>query len=134
LTAITGACNANFVAATTEALTGLLAGETYFVQVWSNAVEQGTFNVRLSNPSLSNSDFDSSNFSFTPNPVRDILSFSSNKEINAIQIFNVIGQEVLTKRSVNSISQVDMTTLPNGVYMIRVTSDNQSRTIKVIKE
>ncbi len=134
LNPVAAACNANLVAPATEAMTGLLAGETYYVQVWSNAVEQGTFVIRLSNPSLSNSNFESANFSYSPNPVSDILNFSSSKDINAVEIFNVIGQEVMTKRSANSISQVDMTTLANGLYIIRISADNQSRTIKVIKE
>ena len=134
LTPIAGACNANLVAATTESLTGLTAGEIYYVQVWSNFAEQGTFNLRLSNPSLGTSSFDSSAFDTYPNPVNDILNISFNKNINAVQVYNIVGQEVLAKTSTSTISQIDMSSLTNGIYLVKVFADNQIKTIKVVKE
>lgn len=134
LTAVLDSCNSNLVAATTESLTGLTPGETYYVQVWSNFAEQGTFTLRLSNPGLSASNFDAGNFSVYPNPVNDILNISYNKNVTGIAIYNMVGQEVLMQTSTSSISKVDMASLSNGIYMVRVTADNQVKTIKVIKE
>ena len=129
-----GACNPNLVAPTTESLTGLTAGETYYVQVWSNFAEQGTFSLRLTNPSLGISNFESSNFESYPNPVNDILNISYNKNVTGVAVYNLLGQEVLSKTSTSSINQIDMSQLPNGVYMVKVSADNQVKTIKVIKE
>ncbi len=134
LTAVAGACNSNLVAATTESLTGLTAGETYYVQVWSNFAEQGTFNLRLSNPSLGTSSFDSSVFETYPNPVDNILNISFNKNIKTVQVYNIVGQEVLAKTSTSTISQIDMSSLPNGIYLVKVFADNQIKTIKIVKE
>ena len=67
-------------------------------------------------------------------PVNDILNISYNKNITGVSIFNLIGQEVLSKTSTSTINQIDMTQLPNGVYMVKVSADNQIKTIKVIKE
>jgi hypothetical protein len=134
LTAITGACNSNLIAATTESLTGLTEGATYYVQVWSNFAEQGTFTLRLTNPSLGISDFNSSNFEVYPNPVSDILNISYNKNVTGVAVYNLIGQEVLSQTSTATISKIDMSSLSNGIYMVRVTADNQVKTIKVIKE
>ncbi len=134
LTPVAASCNANLVAPTTESLTGLVAGETYYVQVWSNFAEQGTFSLRLTNPSLGVSNFDSSNFKTYPNPVNDILNLSYNKNITGVAIYNLIGQEVLSKTSTSSINNIDMSQLPNGVYMVKVSADNQVKTLKIIKE
>ncbi|MBL0012393.1 MAG: T9SS type A sorting domain-containing protein [Flavobacterium sp.] len=134
LTAVANACNANLTAATTESLTGLTEGETYYVQVWSNFAEQGTFSLRLNDPSLGISDFDSSNFEVYPNPVNDMLNISYNKNVSGVAVYNLVGQEVLSQTSTTTISKIDMSSLSNGIYMVRVTADNQVRTIKVIKE
>ena len=130
----TTACNSNLIAATTESLTGLTAGNTYYVQVWSNAAEQGTFNLRLSDPSLGLSHFDSSSFKVFPNPVSNILNLSYDKEITNVSVFNLLGQEVMTKSLNSNLSQIDMSALSNGTYMIKVTADNEVKTIKIVKQ
>lgn len=134
LTAITGACNANIVATATESLTGLTAGETYYVQVWSNFAEQGTFSLRLSNPSLSTSNFNNSVFNVYPNPVRDVLNISYDKDITQVAVYNLVGQEVLSKTASAAISSIDMSSLSSGIYMVKLTSGSQSRTVKVAKK
>jgi hypothetical protein len=134
LTAVLDSCNSNLVAATTESLTGLTPGEIYYVQVWSNFAEQGTFNLRLSNPSLGISNFDSSVFEAYPNPVNDVLNISYSKNVTGVVIYNIVGQEVLTQTSSSSISKVDMSSLSKGIYIVRATTDNQVKMIKITKE
>jgi hypothetical protein len=112
----------------------LTPGETYYVQVWSNFAEQGTFTLRLNVPGLAVSDFDFSNFNIFPNPVNDVLNISYDKNISAVAIYNLMGQEVQFQKSDNTISEVDMSQLPNGIYMVRFASERHVKTIKVIKE
>jgi hypothetical protein len=134
LTALTGTCNSNLTVATSEVLTGLTPGETYFVQVWSNSAEQGTFTLRLSDDSLGNSSFDNANFSYYPNPVKNTLNLSYNQEISNIEVFNFLGQKVISNVINANAAQIDMSNLSKGAYMVKVTSNNQLKTIKVIKE
>lgn len=134
LTPVTGTCNADLTAATTESLTGLTSGLTYYVQVWSNAAEQGTFSLRLTDPNLATDNFDAANFRAYPNPVKNILNLSYNKNISDVTVFNLLGQEVMTKAVNANLSQIDMSHLANGAYMVKVTSENQVKTIKVIKQ
>jgi hypothetical protein len=47
---------------------------------------------------------------------------------------NLLGQEVITKSINSNQSQIDMSNLPQGTYLVKVTSENQVKTIKVIKE
>jgi Secretion system C-terminal sorting domain len=132
--AIAGSCNSNILTTATENLTGLTVGNTYFVQVWSSATEQGTFTLRMNDPTLGATTFDSSSFSSYPNPVIDVLNLSYSKNIDKVQVLNLVGQEVLTK-SVNATdAKVDMSNLASGTYLVRVSSENQVKTLKVIKQ
>lgn len=134
LTAVAATCNSNLTVATSEVLTGLTPGNTYFVQVWSNSAEQGTFALRLSDDGLGNSSFDSTNFSYYPNPVENTLNLSCNQEISSVEVYNLLGQKVSSNIIDANEAQVDLSNLSKGAYMVRVTANNQSKTIKIIKE
>ncbi|PWA06168.1 T9SS-dependent choice-of-anchor J family protein [Flavobacterium psychrotolerans] len=87
----------------------------------------------ISDPLLATDTFNSASFHTFPNPVKDILNISYDKNISNVAVFNLLGQEVMTKSVKQNQSQVDMSHLSNGTYMVKVTSDNQVKTIKVIK-
>jgi hypothetical protein len=66
--------------------------------------------------------------------VKDMLNLSYNKTISDVSVFNLLGQEVMI-RSINANqTQIDMSGLTAGTYLVKVTADNQVKTIKVIKE
>jgi len=134
LTPVLGSCNSNITTPTTESLTGLTGGNTYYVQVWSNAAEQGTFTLNLADPNMATDSFDTASFRAYPNPVKNILNLSYNKNISNVAVFNLLGQEVITKAVDNNQSQIDMSHLANGTYMVKVTVDNESKTLKVVKQ
>lgn len=134
LVAVAGACNANLTTATTESLTGLTAGSIYRVQVWSNAAEQGTFSLRLANPSLSNSSFDNQTFNAYPNPVIDVMHLSYDKNISTVEVFDILGQQVFSKLSNTHISEVDLSALSKGVYMVKINADKLVKTVKILKQ
>ena len=131
-------CTSNQTTATTASLTALNAGETYYVQVWSLPSEQGTFTLRLTDPNLATEAFDTTNFNAYPNPLStkngNVLNLSYNKNISKVAVYNLIGQEVATKSINANQSQIDMSNLSSGTYLVKVTADNQVKTIKVIKE
>jgi hypothetical protein len=131
---LVGTCTSNSTTTNTQTLTGLTAGNTYYIKVLSNGSEQGTFTLRLADPSLGNNAFNSANFSYYPNPVKNVLNLSYIDTISNVEVVNVLGQTVLnTKYNANQV-QVDLSTLANGAYMVKITSNNQVKTIKVIKQ
>ena len=83
---------------------------------------------------LSNSDFDNSNFLAYPNPVRDIFNISYTTEISSIRVINMIGQEVISKTINATSSQVDMSQLSAGTYIVNVTVGDSVKTLKVVKQ
>ncbi|WP_026703637.1 T9SS-dependent choice-of-anchor J family protein [Flavobacterium soli] len=83
---------------------------------------------------LSNPDFNSANFKFYPNPVKDVLNLSYDQAITNVAVFNLLGQKVIENTINATTAQVDMSNLATGSYLVKVTSENQTKTIKVIKE
>ncbi len=121
-----------------EVLTGLTPGETLYIAVWRYSFGtglDGTFQVSAYDASLlSNDAFETSTFKSYPNPVKNILNLSYNKNISNVAVYNLLGQEVIAKAMNANQSQIDMSHLSNGTYLVKVTADNQVKTIKVIKE
>jgi hypothetical protein len=68
-----------------------------------------------------------------PNPVVSQLNIESSDMITQIEIFNILGQQVLTIEGNSNKMNIDVSSLTAGTYMARVTSGNASKTIKLIK-
>lgn len=134
LTPVVNTCNSNLTVNFVESLTALVAGDTYFVQVWSNAAEQGTFTLNLADAPLKVDSFDTTNFLSYPNPVQDILNLSYTKNISSVSVHNLLGQQVVTKTINASQAKIDLSNLSNGTYLVKVNVDGLIKTLKVIKE
>src|SRR5690606_6047967 len=81
---------------------------------------------------LGRTDFETFAFRFYPNPVGDVLNLTSNSEISQINLFNMLGQKVTVVANANN-TQVDMSGLPTGNYIITVTIEGVTKTFKVVK-
>jgi len=134
LTPVALTCNSNLTAPTTESLTGLVEGSTYFVQVWSNSTEQGTFSIQMTDLGLGLTNAKLIDFTFYPNPVIDYLNLSYVSNISQVEIFNLLGQQVLSKKVNAPQGKIDMSSLNTGTYLVKVKSGDLIKTIKVIKE
>ncbi|MCF6131701.1 T9SS type A sorting domain-containing protein [Flavobacterium wongokense] len=66
-----------------------------------------------------------------PNPVKDILNIASDEAINKVAVYNVLGQEVITKSLSANEGSIDVSGLQLGTYFVKV---NEIRTVKVIKQ
>ena len=81
---------------------------------------------------------DVANFYLYPNPVNDILNFSlKNKElfIDAIEIVTSEGRLVLKqKQKNNALTQMDVSKLPKGMYLCKITSNRNTQIIKFLKQ
>lgn len=116
--------------------TAVNVGETYYVRVSGyDAASTGTFCLKVStNQLLSAQDFVSEAFKVYPNPVKNILNLSYTTEISSVAVFNLLGQEVLTKHLNAAQTQLDMSNLSAGTYVVKVNVDGTVKTIKVIKQ
>ncbi len=92
--------------------------------------EDYTLNVT----NLSNSSFDNASFSAMPNPVKNIINLSYNKNITNVAVINLLGQTLLSVKNDSKLLNLDISSLSTGNYLVKVTADNEVKTIKVIKE
>ena len=119
--------------------TVLISGTTYYASQTnaSNCESRSVNSNRLAvtvSSTLNNSYWEKYNFKSNPNPVKNIFNISFNKNISNVSVYNLVGQEVITKSINANQSQIDMSNLSRGTYLVKVTAENQVKTIKVIKE
>lgn len=72
-----------------------------------------------------------------PNPVEDVLVIKALKSIEQIAVFNLSGKQVhsVSQRKIDQGKQVElqMRSLPTGIYIVRASIDGQTKTFKIIK-
>jgi len=116
-------------------LTNLSAGDQYFVRVfeYGNNVT-GPFNIcaYISNTvgvtTLSDEDF-----MFYPNPANQAIYWESSHKVSRIQVTNLMGQILMELNKPNS-NRMDISTIPPGVYLLKVSIGNKQKTYRLIKE
>jgi hypothetical protein len=117
------------------ALTGRTPGEVLIIRVWEFGNDAfGTFQVSAYDSSLGSNSFNNSNFTYYPNPVKDVLNISYSASIQNVKVINLIGQQVRFQEFNATNGSIDLSNLPSGAYMVKVTTENGEKTIKVIKE
>ncbi|MBN8641108.1 MAG: T9SS type A sorting domain-containing protein [Flavobacteriales bacterium] len=83
---------------------------------------------------LSNPNFVFSNLNFFPNPVKNNLTISNTFLIDSIKITSILGQNILSQ-NVNSLqTEIDMSELSKGIYFVKIISEGQEKTVKIVKE
>lgn len=114
--------------------TGLAAG-TYYIQVDGFGAATGTFDLSVTDATLSVSQFeDEDAFTYFPNPVKNELTLNAQKDIQSVVMYNVLGQEVLRTAPNTLNSVINMSALNQGAYFVQVTIDNVTETVRVIKQ
>lgn len=85
-------------------------------------------------PDLSVAQTERSLTSFYPNPVKNTLHLSNVETINSVEFFNVLGQSVLKKDINENEATIDASSLSAGNYIVRVKTENNMESIKIVKE
>ena len=82
---------------------------------------------------LSTTSFENSTVSLYPNPATNSFTISAKSQIDTISIYNVLGQEIMTKSPKSEIFTVDISDFQTGVYIVKSTVDGNTVTSRVIK-
>jgi len=71
-----------------------------------------------------------------PNPVKNILTVETLQSAgnSTLTIFDVSGQELLTRPVVSAKTQLDLSGFAKGVYTVRLLNNNQVEVRKIVKE
>ena len=73
-------------------------------------------------------------FSFFPNPSINVLNVSAQTEIDSINIYNLIGQRVFEQNIDSTNSELDISKLRQGTYIMQVIADGQAGSYKLVKQ
>ena len=87
----------------------------------------------ISVTTLSTRDFGYNQFTIYPNPVNDVLNIEYTAVLKQVEVFNVVGQKVISTNANGTSVQIDMSHLPAGTFFVKATSGNASKVYKVIK-
>ena len=82
---------------------------------------------------LSINDVEFTNFTISPNPASEILNITNDRTIDSIEIYNMLGQRVLSNTSNATNISLDVSNLSNGAYFVKATVEGNSATQKFIK-
>jgi len=69
-------------------------------------------------------------FSIVPNPATTKITITTENSFNKIEVINFLGQSVISQTE----TTIDVSQLPNGVYFVRLNSDNGISVQKFVKQ
>ncbi|WP_290627531.1 M14 family metallopeptidase [Altibacter sp.] len=104
---------------------GLQQDGFYFDDLTINIVEEGVLGL----PNLSEEDF-----KIYPNPVQDILHITTNTVNYNVSVFSIQGQQVLQSEILSGSQSINYGYLASGIYVMKITSETGTHTLKIIKE
>lgn len=68
-----------------------------------------------------------------PNPVINTLSIEAKTPIEKIVISNSLGKEIIVARMIADLTQINISELPKGFYLVTLVTKSQNQTFKIIK-
>jgi hypothetical protein len=73
-------------------------------------------------------------FVYYPNPVNDDLNIRARENISIINVYNAIGQLVMTKRPSEIATKLEMSTLASGMYLVQLEAGTLKENFKIFKK
>ena len=112
----------------------LVDGTTYYASQTVNGFESTnrlpvTVSLTLG---LDNTVFE--NLKFHPNPVKNTLEISNAATIDKVSVYNLLGQLVQEKATNSTLYQMDFSEINSGVYLVKIQSENNEKTVRIVKE
>ncbi|MGS2726454.1 T9SS type A sorting domain-containing protein [Psychroserpens sp. BH13MA-6] len=83
---------------------------------------------------LSVTDLELNNMTVYPNPSENHWILNSNSILSSIEIYDVLGKQVLLINPSSTMVEIDASTLKTGLYFAKIRSANGGRTLKLIKK
>ena len=114
------------------------------VRVRSVAIGQGSevyvmtdniWDLYQYNTTLSNQTFTDIDFKVYPNPVKNELFVNTQTDLNSVEIYDVLGKQILRLNDIENDTPIDLSSLKSGIYFAKFnTQAGKSQTKKIIKQ
>ena len=73
-------------------------------------------------------------FSIVPNPAISSITIAAGNNFHTIEVINFLGQTVISQFNASETATLDVSALTNGVYFVRIISDNGTSVKKFVKQ
>jgi len=70
----------------------------------------------------------------SPSPTTDKVTVETNANDGQVVVFDMLGKQMLTVPVNDGRTELDLSAFAKGVYMVRISSETGTRTIKLVKE
>ncbi len=114
----------------TTASINTVAGQAYYVFVLNTG---GITDITIDGTNLGVGNNTIEGFSYYPNPSSDIINLRAANNIEAVTVYNLLGQVMITDSVNAATSQINVSALSTGTYIMKVAVDGQIGTYKIIK-
>lgn len=118
-------------------LTNMTVDDVLYVRVAVEAGSDGEFEIRAHavDAVLKTEEISISKVSMFPNPTENLINFEADSNVNKVSIYNVLGQEVMNSVDNERKVTLDVSHLQEGVYIARVTTEeNAVQSFRLIKK
>ena len=116
-------------------LTGRTPGEIIYVRVWDfGGNDFSLFRISAYDGTLNSEDFEQNSLISYPNPVKDYFKISYSSRISSVKIFDTLGQEVFNQKIDDHEASLDLSKLAMGNYIVTLSIDDFTKTIKIVKQ
>ena len=106
-------------------IVGWLNGPPPFAEGWA---------LYLDDLILGTNNVSQNTVSFYPNPVQDVMHLNSKETIDSVAVYTITGQKVSDVTSNNNHTELNLSSLASGVYLVKVTSNGSVENLKVVKQ
>lgn len=111
---------------TDTGMMGINARSEFFTITTAGAIDEFSGNVVLSVASN-----ELSELSIYPNPASDKVNIVSNNPIDSIEVYDILGKQVMLLKSSN---EIDVSNLNSGIYLFKIWIGQQVQTKKIVVE
>ena len=117
----------------------LIPGETYYVQIDGWLEQDGDFLIRVFEGLVGIDEQALSAFRLFPNPTESMLNISSSEltGLYQMEILDINGRTVQRETlnlSPDRLVSLDLSSLPSGIYSVRLSSEESVHTARLILE
>ena len=109
-------------------------GTTYYAVANDGTCPSLPFAVTVTTSNLANENFELKDLKYYPNPTSDILNINYSEIIIDIEVSNVLGQKLIIQKNNKNNYKLDLSSLPNAAYFVKITTFDKEKTIKVLKQ
>ena len=109
----------------------VLGAMNFFSSTSNNEVYIDAINFEESTLTIDTEEFNL--FRVYPNPVTDYLYLSTQSKVDLVEVYDVLGQRVLSITPATVSPRIDLSNFSSGAYFVKVSIGDQSKTIKIIK-